>query len=390
MKLNSIVNRYIFRELIPPFLMNLLFFMFVFLMRQILEITHVIVNYQVGVLAFFLMLAYSMPYFFSYIIPMSVMMSVLLTFLRLSSDNEIVALKAGGVSLYGLLPPVVCFCILCALIAAGMSVYGIPWGELAYKRMALQVVQSNFKVGLKERQFIDNFDGVMFYVNKIDINTNKLTDIYIEDQRNKEIETTIIAPEGNIVAGEDKYSFILTLNKGVINQVNPDSRAVYSTRFDSYELRLDLKDAVKNIGQREKKENEMSLEELTAFLKTGDKQGKKYLSVRMALHKKFSIPFACIVLGVLAVPLGLASSSSRKTAGLGIGLIAFLFYYLLLSAGLLFGESGSVSPGFAMWMPNVVMGGLGLYLLARTADDRPLEAFSRIGRLMRRLFALYK
>jgi len=387
MKLNSIVHRYIFKELIPPFTMNLVFFMFVFLMRQILEITHVIVNYQVGVLAFFLMLAYSMPYFLSYIIPMSVMMSVLLTFLKLSSDNEIVALKAGGISLYHLLPPVIAFGTLSGILAAGMSIYGIPWGQQAYKEMALQVVQSNFNIGLKERQFIDSFDGVMFYVNKIDLQNNALTDIYIEDQRNEALASTIVAPKGVIFSGEDKYSFILSLYKGTINQVDVKNRAVYATKFDTYDLRLDLKDAMKNVGQREKKEKEMRLEELTGYLKTGDKQSKKYLNVKMELHKKFSIPFACIVLGILAVPLGVASSATRKTAGLGIGLVAFLFYYLLLSAGLVFGESGSIPPGAAMWMPNVIMAGLGLFLLVRTADDRPLEVFGPISRLAQRVFS---
>ncbi len=383
MKFNTIVYRYIFKELIPPFLMNLVFFMFVFLMREILEITHVIVNYQVSVVVFFLMLAYSMPYFLAYIIPMSVMMSVLLAFLRLSSDNEIVALKAGGVSLYQLLPPVIAFSVLCALLAAGMSIYGLPWGEQAYKETALQVVQSNFNLGLKERQFNDSFDGVMFYVNKIDLKNNALTDIYVEDQRNEALASTIVAPKGIISPGEDKYSFILTLYKGSINQVEMKTHSVYITKFDTYELRLDLKDAVRNIGQREKRENEMRMDELTGYLKTGDPHTKKYLAVRMELQKKFSIPFACIALAVLAVPLGVASSATRKTAGLGIGLFAFLFYYLLLSAGLVLGEAGGISPGLAMWMPNVIMGGLGLYLLVRTAEDRPLELLDRLNRLVR-------
>ena len=63
MKLNTAVNRYIFKELIPPYTMNLLFFIFVFLMHQILEITNVIVNYQVGLISVILMIAYSMPFF---------------------------------------------------------------------------------------------------------------------------------------------------------------------------------------------------------------------------------------------------------------------------------------------------------------------------------------
>jgi len=99
-------------------------------------------------------------------------------------------------------------------------------------------------------------------------------------------------------------------------------------------------------------------------------------------HKKFSIPFACIALGILAVPLGVQSSSTRKSAGLGIGLIAFLMYYLLLSAGLVFSEAGNISPVIGMWMPNFIMGSLGIYLLIKIANDRPVELFNRINQFI--------
>ncbi len=389
MKMNTVVNRYIFKELIPPYTMNLLFFIFVFLMRQVLEITNVVVNYQVSVMAFFLMLAYSMPYFLAYIIPMSVMMSVLLTFLRLSSDNEIVALKANGISLYHLLPPVVVFSLLNALLTAYMAIYGIPWGQQSYKQMALNVVQSNFNVGLKERQFIDSFDGVMFYVNKIDLKDNSLGDIYIEDQRNEGFSTTIVAPKGKIFNGEDKLSFILSLYNGSINQVNLKNRSVHAIHFDSYDLQLDLKHAVKKIRGQKRNRKEMNLKELMAFLKTEKIKTKKYYSVWVEFHKKFSIPFACIALGILAVPLGVQSSSTRKSAGLGIGLIAFLIYYLLLSAGLVFSEAGNLSPVLGMWMPNFIMGGLGVFLLIRTANDRPVEIFYRINQFIIKIFQIF-
>jgi lipopolysaccharide export system permease protein len=382
MKLNTGVNRYIFKELIPPYTMNLLFFIFVFLMRQILEITNVIVNYQVSLTAFFLMLAYSIPFFLAYIIPMSVMMSVLLTFLRLSNDNEIVALKASGISIYHLLPPVILFSVLNALLTAYMAIYGLPWGQQSYKQMAMNVVQSNFNVGLKERQFNDSFDGVMFYVNKIDLNDNSLKDIYIEDQRNEGFSTTIVAPRGRIFNGENRLSFILSLNNGVINQVNLKSRAVHSIAFDSYDLQLDLKDAVNNIRKKKRGIKEMHLDELAAFLKAENIKTKNYYSAWVEFHKKFSIPFACIALGILAVPLGIQSSSSRKSAGLGIGLIAFLIYYLLLSAGLVFSEAGNLSPVLGMWLPNFIMGGLGIVLLVRTANDMQFEIFARINHLI--------
>lgn len=389
MKLNSAVHRYIFKELIPPYALNLLFFLFVFLMRQILEITNVIVNYQVSFAAFVLMIAYSMPYFLAYIIPMSVMMSVLLTFLRLSSDNEIVALKASGISIYYLLPPVVLFALLNVVLTGYMAIYGVPWGQQSYRQMALDVVQSNFNVGLKERQFNDSFDGVMFYVNEINFKDNSLADIYIEDQRSKDFSTTIVSPRGRIYNGEDKFSFVLSLYNGIINQVNLKNRAVHNTRFDAYDLKLDLKNAMKRVREKKRDEKEMRLTELVEFLKTEKKKTKKYYSVWVEFHQKFSIPFACLALGVLALPLGVQTSSGRKSAGLGIGLIAFLIYYLLLSAGLVFSEAGNISPVMGMWLPNLIMGGLGMFLLVRIANDRPVIILDQLNRFFINIFRFF-
>jgi lipopolysaccharide export system permease protein len=111
MKLNSILNRYIFKELLSPFAINLVFFTFVFLMAQMLKITNLIVNYNVGLFSILKILLFSTPYFLMYVIPMSVMLAVLLTFLRMNGDNEIIAMKTGGISLYRMLPPVLLFCL---------------------------------------------------------------------------------------------------------------------------------------------------------------------------------------------------------------------------------------------------------------------------------------
>ena len=120
MKINTIVCRYILKEMIPPFLISLAFLTFVFLMIGILDITNLIVNYSANIGSILLLLIYSMPFFLEFIIPMSIMMAVLLSFLRLSADNEIVALTAGGRSVYGLLPPVLVFC-LAGCILTGLT-----------------------------------------------------------------------------------------------------------------------------------------------------------------------------------------------------------------------------------------------------------------------------
>ncbi|MBW2669897.1 MAG: LptF/LptG family permease, partial [Deltaproteobacteria bacterium] len=121
--INSIINRYIFKEMIWPFAINMAFFTFIFLMTKILDITNMIVNYKINLSSVFLILVYSVPRFLSFVIPMSVMIAVLLTFLRLSNDHELNALKAGGISIYSLMSPVLAFSVMGMLLSCFLTVY---------------------------------------------------------------------------------------------------------------------------------------------------------------------------------------------------------------------------------------------------------------------------
>lgn len=357
--------------MIPPFVINLLFFNFIFLLTKILDITNMIVNYRISLFHVMLLLIYSMPHFLEFVIPMSVMTTVLLTFFRLSSDNEIVALKAGGISIYKLLPPVLLFCLIGCILTGFMTIYGLPWGSLSFKKLTYEVALSNVNIGMKERTFNDNFEGIMLYMNKIDLKNKALIDIFIEDQRTRNIISTIVAPRGEMYSEPYKLLFHLRLHNGTINQVNIENKTVNSITFDTYDINLDLKKSVtKKKGQKDEKE--MSIAELNKYLKDTINKDAKYYAALIEFHRKFSIPFACFAFGLLGVPLGVQSKSAKRAFGLGFGLFFFLLYYLMLSAGWVFGEAGVYPPLIGMWMPNIVIGGIGLYLFVRTADDRPV------------------
>jgi len=379
MKLNSIVNRYIFAQLTPPFAINLGFFTFIFLMAEMLKITDLIVNYNVSILDIFKILAFSTPYFLVYIIPMSCMMSVLLSFLRMSSDNEIIALKTGGVSLYRMLPPVLIFCLCGCLLSFFMSLYGMPQGRLAIKELTFKVFSSNLDLGLKERTFNDSFEDVMLYVNRIDGQSKRLIDVFIEDKRREDVVSTVVAPRGDLFSEPSEFVFRLRLYDGIINQVGLEARSAHTISFDVYDLRLDLKKAAAGAGGT-KHRKEMSVSELKAAMQRKKVRDKGYYKMLLTYHQKFSIPFACFALGVLAMPLGIQSKSAKRSSGLVLGLVCFLFYYLLLSLGVVFGETGDYPPLVGMWVPNVVMGTLGVVLLVQTANEKPI----RIGGLLNR------
>ncbi len=384
MQINSILNRYVLREMIPPFIINLCFFMFIFLMSQILDITHLIVNYNVGLAAIFFMIVYSIPYFLVFVIPLSVMMSVLLTFLRMSGDNEILALKAGGVSIYRLIVPVLCFCLIGALFTAAMTVFGLPWGRKSFKQMVTDVASTSLDIGLKERTFNDSFDGVMLYVTNIDIKTKTLIDVFIEDQRSEDMLSTVVAPRGKLFSDPEKKLFQLRLFDGVINQVSLKNRSANTLRFDTYDINLDIKEGLAGLSARETDEKAMWLSELREFINSSPENSDNYYNALIELHRKFSMPVACLVLGFLAFPLGLQSRGARRSFGLVLGLLFFLLFYLLLSAGKVYGEAGMLPAAIGMWAPNIFMAALAVYLLIRAGKENPFK-YSFLPRQLRKL-----
>jgi lipopolysaccharide export system permease protein len=379
MKTYATIHRYLFFELIPPFVINLVFFTFIFLMTKILEIANYIVNYQVGFGKVLLLLMYNMPYFLTFVIPMSVMMAVLLTFLRLSGDNEIIALRSSGVSLYGLLPPVLLFCVIGCGITAAVTIYGTPWGYLSIRTMGRDLAAANLNIGLTERMFNNTFEGVTLYVNKVDPKTNGLKDIFIEDQRDVKMKSSIIAPKGSLLSDPKTMTAYLRLFDGMINQVNLKNKTVNTISFETYMLTLSLK-SEKNTAQKEKSTNEksMTVGELKTVIQNTDEKDNKHYKYRIELQNKFSIPAACMTLGLLAVPLGVQAKARRQSYGLGLGMFFFLLFYLLLSMGWVLGKSGFYPPEIGIWVPNLVMGIMAVVFWVMTVKEGSMNFFSRI------------
>ncbi|MFZ0131810.1 MAG: LPS export ABC transporter permease LptF [Desulfobacterales bacterium] len=383
MKLNTLLNRYIFKELFAPFAVNLVFFTFVFLMAQILQITDMIVNYSVGLFTIFKILFFSTPLFLKYVIPMSVMLAVLLTFLRMSGDNEIIAMKTGGISLYRMLPPVLLFCLGAAALTFYMSAFGAPASKQVIKDLTFEVFSQNLDIGLKERTFNDSFKDVMLYVNEVDSKNKLLIDVFIEDRREKNMATTVAAPRGKLFREPGSLVYYLRLFDGRINQVNIEKRSAQSITFDSYDIRLDLNKVLQAVDSPGSQWKEMPLDELFRFLRGAPADDPFLVKPRIRFHGIVAMPFACFTLGILAIPLGIQSRSTRRSIGLVVGVFFFLLYYLLLSAGHVFGESGSLSPALAMWLPNVVMGSLGCFLFLRSARERPVRFMAPLQALVR-------
>ncbi len=373
MKLNVIINRYMIREFLPPFGINLFFFSFIFLINKILEITNLVVNYQVSVISFLTLLAYSMPFFLAFITPMSVMMAVLLTFLRMSGDNEIVALRASGLNPHRFLVPVMFFCFMGWLLTSFITTVGLPWSNRSYYGLSVELAQKHVDAVIKERSFIDSFQGLMLYVNQVDLQNRTMKDVFIEDQRNPTVNNIIVAPEGRITSDPEEQVIQLTLFNGTINQVALADQSAHVISFKTYQMKLDLKEMLSKGVAKRRPVQEMTVAELREHLKSTKTRGKSYYKALMRYHEKFALPFACFVLGLVAIPLGIQSKRSTRSAGTVMGIVLFLSYYILLTVGWAFGESGTLPPVAGMWIPNIIVGSIGIFLYIRMIQGRPVQ-----------------
>jgi lipopolysaccharide export system permease protein len=373
MKIASIINRYILKEFLAPFAVNVSFFTFIFLMAELIQITNWIVNYSITLSIVLRMILYQIPFLLIFVIPISVMITILVTFLRLSNENEILAMKSGGISIYALLAPVFAFCFIGFFLTMVMSVYGQSKGRAALRALTQQVVSSNITIGLTERSFNDSFADVVIYVNQIDPQNKALKDVFIEDRRQPDQESTVIAPRGQIFNDSRSAVSHFILFNGTIFQVDLKDKVARSVRFERYDISLETKSAPGKKEENSNRPKEMSTGSLYRFVKASRPQDELYFKMLLELHRRFALPFGCFALGLLAVPLGVQSKTTKRSFGIFLGLVFYLFYYLLMSMGKIYGETGAYPPVIGMWLPNFVIGGLGLYFLIRTASERTLK-----------------
>ena len=381
--MKRIIPLYILKEFLPPFFLSIVVFTFISLMTRVLELTELIVVRGVQAGTILHLLALSMPFFLTITVPMSTLLAVLLTFLRMSGDNEITVLKSAGVSLYQLLPPVVFFCLCTYLVTSYLSVFIQPQANQSFRNELLALAKARADVSVKERVFIDNFNNIVLYVNHIPLGSDVMQDIFIQDKREDEVASVIVARRGRIATDKEQRALIFQLFNGLIDRMNRSQDTTETITFQSYELRLNLGGKGGKGGILSRDQSEMPLDELWLATNTMREDGdRRYPEYSLELHRRLAIPLACLVLGLIAVPLGLQVKVKGRNWGIIMGLAVFIVYYLLVTAARTFGDSGFYPPALGMWVPNILIGGAAVSMIRRSQKEQPIVALALLSRLM--------
>jgi lipopolysaccharide export system permease protein len=374
-----IITRYILKEIAAPFALGLAVFTLLLLIARILKLVELVVNRGVPLWEVAKVFSYILPAFLEVTVPMALLLAVLVALSRLSSDSEIVAMKAAGVSLAQFTRPVALFALVVYALAVGLSVYGRPWGNRLLRNGLYEIAKVRATAGLKPKVFNDDFSGLLIYVDHIEPPGTLLRGVLISDSRKVGAVgegptagvpaqgNTVVAKMGRLEADENLHVLTLQLSEGSVHSFGEHDRSYRRTDFGTYSITLDL-NAVGRIG-RERDPSEMSLSELRAEMH--GYPGQKILpNVAAAeFQRRFSIPFACLAFAAVAIPFGLRSSTAVRSRSLIVSLALILLYYLSFTLGQSLGERGLMPILPAMWLPNVGLLIVAGFLLRRTARE---------------------
>ena len=350
-----------------------------------MDIIELLINERVHPMQVLKIMICLMPNAIIFSLPATCLMCVLLTFLRLSNDNEMVAINSSGISLYQILPPVIFFSLTSFLIASFIAIFGVPWGNNAYKNVIFQIVESKADIAIKERVFYQPFEDVIFYVNSFSSKDRTMKDLFVVDKRDGSHTNTIIAEKGKIYSNSSSKMINIHFIDGTIFTVDNDFKTARTIKFDTYDLNIDLKEIISFFVSKEKKPKEMYINELIHELKTSPRGSLKYNQVEIKLLEMFSIPMAIFFMGFIGAPLGSHVRSKGRPKGIIISLLIFLIYYVSLVSVSYVCEMGVLPPWIGIWIPNLFLIIISIYLLRRAANDRPIHFFEKF--FLKRFFS---
>lgn len=358
----KIISRYIFKEIVFPFIIILFVLTFVLLMGKMLQIMDLIVNKGISIFTIAKLISFLLPAFMLFTIPIALLIAILIAMGRLSSDNEITVLKASGVSLTQIYYPVAIASLITFVITIFVGYFLVPQSNFATKRLLFTIAQQNASIGIKEKVFNADFKGILLYAETIPPKGDFMENVMISDNRIRGEQNTILAKKAYLFADADSMTVMLRLENGSIHSVSSDFKNYRKIDFKIYDINLDLSSAISGISENSKTSIEMTMGELMEKMRKPGLDEAAIRELAIEVHKKFSIPLSCILFGLLALPLGIKSHRAVKSRGVAIAIIVVSIYYLLRIGGEAFVETGYLSPEVGVWTPNIIFALLGIYL----------------------------
>lgn len=375
----SVMDRYLLTELLPPFLFGVGLFSSVGVtIGALFDLMRKISDSGLAPAIALKIFLLQLPYFIAFALPASMLLATLITYSRLSSDSELIALRSFGIHIYRLLIPAVCLGIVVTGLCFWLNELVVPAAkyeatqtlQLALNRPARKDFQERNiiypeynKVTLKDGRRVDTMTR-LFYAEEFDGERMKGLTVLEQSRSERAGVSGIVVSESAVWnQAENTWDFY----NGTTYLVAPDGSYQHIMRFEHQQLQLPR--APLDLARKGRDYAEMniaeSLEQLNLIRISDDTKKIRKLEIR--IHQKIALPFSCLIFGLVGSILGIRPQRTSKATGFGISVLIIFAYYLLMTLGDVFGLSGILPPEIAGWLPNIFGIAMGSWLLWRLA-----------------------
>jgi len=371
----SVMDRYIIAELLPPFLFGVGAFSSVaFAIGTLFDLMRKITESGLPMTIATQVMLLQLPQFIAYAFPMSMLLAALMAYSRLSSDSELIALRACGVSVYRLVVPAVVLSLVVTAMTFVLSEFVVPAANYQAS-MTLEKALNEEKPTFQENNIfypeygdIKQPDGTkskglkrLFYADKFD--GQRMKRLTILDWSQQGLNQIVTADSAVWNPMESTWDFF----NGTIYVVSPDASYRNILRFENQQLKLPR--APLDLASKDRDSAQMNIaqiKERMEIVRVGD-DTKKIRRYELRIQQKLAFPFACMVLGVVGAALGTRPQRTGRATSFGICVVVIFVYYSLIVATEALGLSGIISPFMGGWLPDLFGFAAGGWLLFRSA-----------------------
>lgn len=358
-----LLQRYLLTEFAPPFTFALIGLTLVLMLGNLVQLTDLVISKGVEIGQVARLFFYLVPYLLTFSLPMAVLVGTLLAFGRLSADNEITAMRASGVSLVRLFRPILTIGFLLSVLSVFLNDQVLPKAHFASRKLLAQIGVKNPTAYLEAGTFIRAFEGYILFI--YDIHNHELFNVRIYQIQGDKPTRTLVAKRGEFIPIPEKNTVKLKLMDGLSDEPNPrDPTNIYKLNFQTYYLTLNLSQQIQK-DRIQKKPKDMTLAELKQEIASLETAGVPAAPLRAEFHRKIALAFANFFLALIGFPLALLTHRGERSIGFALALGVFAVYYILLALGDALAIRGILSAPVATWLPNGLMGILGLLLIKK-------------------------
>ena len=360
----KILRTYLLKELLQPTCMALILFTFVMLVGNLVKLADLLVNKGVSPAATFQMFSLLMPTLLSYTVPMAVLTGTLLAFGKLSSDREILAMRASGVSFYAIAAPVLLVGLMISLALVPLNSELVPWTHYATRQVLVNIGIRNPAAFLEAGTFIKEFKPYILFVYQVE--GNRLSKIRIYEPKEGYPTRTIVAERGEFIPRPVERRVLLKLYQGAADEPDPkDPSKFYKLVFETYTMNLVLAEG-KDPSTLSRKPKDMNLDQLREEEKRLEAQGIDSTPLEIEAQRRTAMSFSPLLFILVGLPLGVTTRRAQRSIGFGMSVVVFLGYYLFLILGQTLSQKGWLPPAPAMWLGNTLLFVTGVILIWRT------------------------